>query len=68
MPTYNEVGADFPAQLLFEFRMASLATQLALWAALGVMLAELAERVLAPTLGQPTLSQQVEEQGVPART
>lgn len=62
MPTYIEVGADFPAQLLFDFRMASLLTQLALWAALGVTLAELAQRMVAPT---PRA--QVEGQGAPVR-
>ncbi len=44
MPTYNEVPADYPATVLYEFRTASFATQLTLWASLGVLLAELTAR------------------------
>ena len=39
LPSYSEVPADYPATLLYEFRAASLLTQLALWATLGVALA-----------------------------
>ena len=35
LPTYSEVPAEFPATVLYEFRMASLATQLSLWATIG---------------------------------
>lgn len=45
LPTYDEVPADFPAALLYHFRIASFATQLALWATLGITLAELAHRL-----------------------
>jgi len=45
LPTYFEVPADFPAAVLYRFRMASLATQLILWAALGVILGELLHRL-----------------------
>jgi predicted cobalt transporter CbtA len=41
MPSYNEVPSGFPASLLYEFRLASFGTRLALWAVLGVALAEL---------------------------
>jgi predicted cobalt transporter CbtA len=41
LPTYSEVPADFPATVLYEFRMASLATQLSLWATIGLVLGEL---------------------------
>ncbi len=41
MPSYDEVPSDFPASVLYAFRSASLATQLTLWAVLGVTLAEL---------------------------
>src|SRR5215212_2911466 len=40
LPSYSEVPADFPATVLYEFRVASLVTQLALWATLGVILGE----------------------------
>ena len=45
LPTYNEVPADFPASVLYEFRMASLITQLALWGTIGVILGELLYRL-----------------------
>jgi predicted cobalt transporter CbtA len=45
LPTYSEVPADFPATVLYEFRMASLATQLALWATIGLALGELLHRM-----------------------
>jgi predicted cobalt transporter CbtA len=44
LPTYSEVPADFPATVLYEFRMASLATQLSLWATIGIALGELLYR------------------------
>jgi len=45
LPSYSEVPADFPATVLYEFRVASLVTQLALWATLGVTLGELLYRL-----------------------
>ena len=45
-PDYDEVPADFPATVLYEFRTASFVTQLALWAVLGVVLAELVHRLV----------------------
>ena len=47
LPVVDEVPADFPATVLYAFRMASLATQLALWSVLGVVLAELVHRLTA---------------------
>ncbi len=49
MPRYNEVSATFPAQLLFEFRICSLITQLALWTTIGLVLAELVHRLVSPS-------------------
>jgi predicted cobalt transporter CbtA len=46
LPTYNEVPADFPATVLYGFRTGSFFTQLVLWAVLGVVLAELAHRLV----------------------
>jgi predicted cobalt transporter CbtA len=37
LPDINEVPADFPADLLWDFRVASLGMQLVLWLALGVL-------------------------------
>jgi predicted cobalt transporter CbtA len=46
LPSYDEVPADFPATLLYSFRTSSFLTGLALWAVLGVVLAELAHRLM----------------------
>ena len=45
MPTYDEVPADFPATVLYEFRRASMITQLALWGFVGLATAEVAHRL-----------------------
>lgn len=45
LPKLNEVGADYPAQVLYEFRLGSLLTQVALWTLIGVLLAELVQRL-----------------------
>jgi hypothetical protein len=44
MPGLNEVPAGFPATTLWRFRLGSLATQLALWTAIGLILGPLTER------------------------
>lgn len=44
LPGVNEVGDDFPATLLWEFRISSLAIQATLWLVLGVVFAFLTER------------------------
>lgn len=44
LPGINEVGEDFPATLLWQFRISSLATQAGLWLALGSAFALLTER------------------------
>jgi predicted cobalt transporter CbtA len=46
MPAYDEVPASFPGNLLYDFRVASFGTRLALWAVLGVALAELVNRLV----------------------
>jgi predicted cobalt transporter CbtA len=45
MPAYNEVPADFPAGVLYDFRRASLLTQLTLWGVVGLLTAELTHRL-----------------------
>lgn len=47
MPRIDEVPATFPASLLWQFRLGSLATQALLWAALGLIFGKLAERLLS---------------------
>ncbi|WP_283137622.1 CbtA family protein [Rhizohabitans arisaemae] len=49
LPTVDEVPAGFPGTLLWDFRVASLGTQLVLWAALGVLFGILSERAARRT-------------------
>ncbi|KXF50919.1 CbtA family protein [Rhodococcus sp. IEGM 248] len=49
LPTVNEVGDDFPAVLLWQFRLSSLATQATLWLVLGLAFAFLTERATRVT-------------------
>ncbi|MGC9671302.1 CbtA family protein [Planosporangium sp. 12N6] len=44
LPAVNEVPADFPATVLWHFRLASLGTQLVLWATLGLLFGALTDR------------------------
>jgi predicted cobalt transporter CbtA len=46
MPTINEVPPDFPASVLWNFRIASLGVQAVLWSAIGVLFGLMAERLL----------------------
>ncbi|MGY4922291.1 CbtA family protein [Streptomyces sp. 900105755] len=48
LPVINEVPADFPATLLWRFRLSALAIQVVLWGGFGLLFGELAERVLNP--------------------
>jgi predicted cobalt transporter CbtA len=61
LPSYSEVPADFPATVLYEFRVASLVTQLALWATLGVTLGELLYRLQRRTAPRITESDYVKQ-------
>jgi hypothetical protein len=65
LPRVAEVPADFPADVLFRFRLYSVATQLILWTAIGLVFAPLAARLLdahAPRLS--TQSPQVPAPGI----
>ncbi|ALG11112.1 CbtA family protein [Kibdelosporangium phytohabitans] len=44
LPRINEVPAGFPASLLWNFRIASLGTQLVLWAGIGLLFGAMTER------------------------
>jgi len=46
LPAINEVPGDFPAVLLWNFRVASMGTQLVLWTTIGLAFGYWAERVL----------------------
>lgn len=47
LPDINEVPAEFPAIVLWKFRMASLAIQVLMWTTLGLLFGWLAERLLS---------------------
>ncbi|WP_330461497.1 CbtA family protein [Streptomyces sp. NBC_00820] len=55
LPVINEVPRDFPAALLWRFRLSALAIQAVLWGGFGLLFGELAERQLNPK-PQPTAS------------
>ncbi|MGI5142384.1 MULTISPECIES: CbtA family protein [unclassified Streptomyces] len=48
LPAINEVPKDFPATLLWRFRLSALAIQAVLWGGFGLLFGELAERQLNP--------------------
>lgn len=56
LPSFNEVGADFPATLLWEFRLSTLAVQATLWTAFGLVFGVLTERLLLPRTGSAAAS------------
>jgi predicted cobalt transporter CbtA len=47
LPAINEVPDQFPAALLWRFRIASIGSQLLMWAAIGLLFGALAQRTLA---------------------
>ncbi|WP_416968032.1 CbtA family protein [Streptomyces sp. 4F14] len=48
LPVVNEVPADFPAAVLWRFRLSTLAIQATLWTGFGLAFGELAHRLLRP--------------------
>ncbi|MFR9796547.1 CbtA family protein [Streptomyces sp. MS06] len=53
LPAVDETPGDFPAAVLWQFRLASTGIQAMLWAAFGVIFGVLAERVLGPLSAAP---------------
>ena len=47
LPPVNEVTAEFPAVVLWQFRVASLGAQLIMWATIGLVFGALTEQVAA---------------------
>ena len=47
LPTVNEVPDEFPAVVLWKFRIASLAAQLIMWTTLGLLFGALTQRAMA---------------------
>ncbi|MEW5685224.1 MAG: CbtA family protein [Pseudomonadota bacterium] len=56
LPSVDEVPADFPAGLLWRYRVASVGTQAVLWGALGLGFGALAERRLRREVRGPALA------------
>lgn len=48
LPAVNEVPKEFPATLLWRFRLSALAIQTVMWGGFGLVFGELAERLLNP--------------------
>lgn len=48
LPAIDEVPADFPASVLWHFRIASMGLQLVMWATFGTVFGLAAEHLLAP--------------------
>ena len=48
LPSVDEVPADFPADVLWRFRLASIGTQLVLWTTIGLVFGALTERRARP--------------------
>lgn len=53
-PTVNEVPAEFPAQVLWEFRKAAIGVQLVMWGTLGVLFGALIEHASTATRSSRT--------------
>ncbi|MCC3773872.1 CbtA family protein [Streptomyces sp. UNOB3_S3] len=51
LPSYDEVPGDFPATVLWRFRLSALAVQCVLWTGFGLLFGHLAERRLARRAG-----------------
>ncbi|MCX4825345.1 CbtA family protein [Streptomyces sp. NBC_01142] len=48
LPSFNEVPKGFPATVVWDFRLATLAIQVTLWTCFGLVFGHLAERLLVP--------------------
>jgi magnesium-transporting ATPase (P-type) len=48
LPSFNEVPKGFPATVVWEFRLATLAIQVTVWTVFGLVFGHLAERLLTP--------------------
>ena len=53
LPTIDETPADFPADVLYEFRLYSLGTQFVLWAIIAVAFGSMVQRLLGESERRP---------------
>ncbi|MEE1734379.1 CbtA family protein [Streptomyces sp. BE282] len=51
LPSFDEVGKDFPGSLLWKFRLSTLAVQTTFWAGFGLVFGYLADRLLLSANG-----------------
>jgi hypothetical protein len=51
LPSFDEVGKDFPGSLLWKFRLSTLAVQSTFWAGFGLVFGYLADRLLLSANG-----------------
>jgi hypothetical protein len=56
LPTIDETPGDFPADVLYDFRLYSLGTQLVLWAIIAVVFGSMAHRLLGESQRRETLT------------
>ena len=56
LPTIDETPDHFPADVLYEFRLYSLGTQLVLWAVIGLVFASMAQRLFTESRGRESIS------------
>jgi predicted cobalt transporter CbtA len=56
LPSIDETPEHFPADVLYEFRLYSLGTQLVLWAMIGLAFASMAQRLLGESRRRESVS------------
>jgi predicted cobalt transporter CbtA len=56
LPTIDETPADFPADVLYEFRLSSLGTQFVLWAVIAVVFGSMVHRLLGESPRRETIA------------
>ncbi|MEU2873383.1 CbtA family protein [Streptomyces olivoreticuli] len=66
LPAVDEVPKDFPATLLWQFRLSALAVQLVLWTAFGLLFGHLSERLLTPGPAPRERPEEAEHKAAPA--
>jgi hypothetical protein len=59
LPNVDEVGAGFPASLLWNFRLTSLGTQVTLWVSLAFAFTALLSRLASRTAARPDVKESV---------
>lgn len=58
LPAVSEMPKDFPANVVWEFRLAAAAMQALLWASFGVLFGYLAERIVQPRTASSAVNAQ----------